>query len=206
MIGLLGVIAGRARATGGGPVDPGTPPGIGAFWAAAGGWYGGTVTYAHNGLSYHIVIADKSAEMSVRYSADGTTAPPAVATATSGADATSAAVWDGAANTAALVAAGAVFEAAGATDGLVHGGYSDWYLPARREQLTILQRLGSTAATAVAFAGGGSQRYASANYLWTSTAVTAATCSRNAQTTGANSSGSSTAYWPVRPFRRIPVV
>jgi hypothetical protein len=104
---------------------PNRPPRIGVYWPGQGGVYAGLVRGHTSQPDYRLIVADE-------YEYDGEVKDIAwgsIGTETSGADHE----WDGKANTHALADSENEHPAAEWAHQLELKGFSDWYLPSRRE-------------------------------------------------------------------------
>jgi hypothetical protein len=113
---------------------------IGATWshslvigaAFGGGFYAGQISTTANGVATHyLVISPQSTAVTGTSSIWGPT----------GTNTGINSLIDGPANTASLVALGSSYKAANYCNNLTTGGYSDWYLPAFNELLTMYYNL-----------------------------------------------------------------
>lgn len=182
-----------------GPVVSAGPPAAGAYWAEQGGWYAATVNYA-DGRSFHLIVADYQqqivSKINIYQYVGGVTTGQ----------------WDGMANTDALAAvSGAVAPAV--ISNLVHAGHSDWYIPARLEQVAIASVLAAGSTAIAEFkAPDGAQRYRTTGGVDASFWLTSTLGSYpdNAYGHAMHQSGAQEAiylssYYYVRPIRRVPV-
>lgn len=118
---MLGVLASAIRRVMTSSVPP---PAIGEYWEGQGGWYAGTDTY--NGTVYHIVLADKEADVAGL--------PWKTSNTYSGVFAGS----DGMAATQTMVNLGIdLHPAAKHCVEYRGGGFSDWYMPSQLELITV---------------------------------------------------------------------
>lgn len=156
-----------------------------------GGFFGGF--YALNGILYALIIADKSAEQSLRWKTSSFSS--------TGADS----AIDGWVNTNAIN--NSSHPAAEYTRQYDGGGFNDWYLGSPQEIQTIASNLlrSSTLVSLIApdFSAGGSQVFPS--YFWTSQNDGSASAFRVNTLGGTSGSSAKIGNNPVRPIRKVPI-
>lgn len=157
-----------------------------------GGFFGGFFTYG-DGVVYALIIADKSAEQTLRWSTSST--------GTSGADSSS----DGWANSNVLNTPS--YPAAEYCRQYDGGGFSDWYLGAPDEMIVVCETLNRSSLVlqvlAPDFSSGGQQVLP--NRLWTSQQASSTSAYRITTLSGSVFSDARISNEAVRPIRKVPV-
>lgn len=138
---IAGIVAGGRPLSAAAP--PAQLPAIGEPYG--GGYYAGDISYG--GKNYHLVIADKAAEIQAAYRT-GYPVPTGMGSST-----------DGYANTAAMEGLGiSAYPAGQQCRSHAGGGFSDWYMPAIDELVLLFTNLNPKAVgTPVPFKTGGAE-------------------------------------------------
>lgn len=172
-----------------------TPPAIGEYWTGQGGYYAGDITYA-DGRQFHLVVADKSADITGANSQWKTSNTTTAGTTN---------LSDGMANTESMIAAGIeLHPAANHCVNYAGGENSDWYLPAKDELNVIYLNLNPSVSQSNRFANGGAQAFNNWHY-WSSTEFNSAYPWSQLLTDGTigNVYAKTQTFQYVRPIRRV---